>query len=190
MIKTVFSFVCLSLLITSCGSDDGVFIPAEGDNVLYYDGANFTGPNLEAAEYEAAAYFPASITSNYTGKRIIEVQWFMGLVPADCDIKIYSGSSGNAPGDLLYTANISLNSISTPAWNTHIIPTGIEITGEALWISVALLHNNQQQSIGCDSGPADGNGDWLFSSSDNSWQTFSQRTGENINWNIRGIVSE
>ncbi len=49
-------------------------------------------------------------------------------------------------------------------------------------------HAQQQQSIGCDAGPRKTNGDWLFSGADLSWLTYQERTGEGVNWNIRGRV--
>jgi hypothetical protein len=53
-----------------------------------------------------------------------------------------------------------------------------------------VYHNDVLQSIGCDAGPAAPDGDWLYQDSDQEWQTFRQRTGESINWNIRGKVTD
>ena len=45
--------------------------------------------------------------------------------------------------------------------------------------------------MGCDAGENyTGEGDWLFQDADFQWLTFANRTGDRINWNIRGKVSE
>ena len=49
----------------------------------------------------------------------------------------------------------------------------------------------KRNNLGCDAGPTDGGGDWLFRDSDGEWDSFRQRAGgESINWNIRGIITE
>lgn len=172
------------LAFSTCKKDD------EPQNLLSYDGPNATGPLLEAGDYEAAARFPAAQTSRFEGRRLEEVTWFMGLRPASCKINIYGPGSGNAPGALLYAAEIQPNSLQVPDWNIHRLSPTLPIDGEELWISIAFTHTQQQQSIGCDAGPNRANGDWLFDSNDGQWRTYIQRTQENVNWNIRGVVGD
>ncbi|NBC09496.1 MAG: hypothetical protein GVY26_20080, partial [Bacteroidetes bacterium] len=50
--------------------------------------------------------------------------------------------------------------------------------------------DGQQQSIGCDAGPNQSNGDWLYDSNDSQWLPYTDRTPESINWNIRGELTE
>ena len=158
-------------------------------NRLSHDGANLTGPILETATWQAAARFTPAETAEFSGLRLTQVEFFMGAVPGGTDIRIFGPGQNNTPGDLLYTAQVG-SSISERAWNRHRIATPIDITGQELWIAIGLVHLTAQQSIGCDAGPAVTNGDWLFSSIDGQWRTFRERTGESINWNIRGIVEE
>ena len=173
------------LAISACKKDD------EPDNLLNYDGPNFTGPILAAGDYEAAARFTPAQTGRFEGRRLEEVTWFMGVRPASCKVHIYGPGSANSPGALLYSAEIQVDNIQVPAWNTHRLSPTLPIDGEDLWISIAFTHTQEQQSIGCDAGPNRPNGDWLFDSNDGQWETFLQRTTtENINWNIRGVVGD
>ncbi len=183
MKKCTFLFCCLALLMTACSDDD------DAVKRLSLDGPNLTGPLLQTAIWEAGVRFTPSETQEFTGLRLTQVQLFMGDVPNRAEVNIYGPGVDNNPGILLYTAIIT-NSIFPTEWNTHRIARPINITGEELWITVELEHQLTQQSIGCDAGPAVTNGDWLFSSLDGQWRTFRDRTGESINWNIRGIVEE
>ncbi len=181
--KNILSIALLfALMLSACQSDDdGPF----ANGLIHYDGENNTAPNLDPGEYEAAARFPANMLADFAGKRIIEIDYFMGFRPAACEIKIYSGSSNDQPVDLLYSANVT-NGISETSWNTHSITRDLPIANEDIWVSVAFRHDIRMQSIGCDFGPAQGDGDWLFQLNDNEWRTFLDRTTtESINWNIR-----
>ncbi len=184
MKKYAFLFCCLVLMMSACKDDND-----DNSNLLFHDGANVTGPLLQAATWQAAARFTPAETAEFSGLRLTQVEYFMGLAPAEADVFIYGPGVNNQPGDLLYQASIT-NSINQTSWNTHRITTPIDITGEEIWIAINLLHSDDQQSIGCDAGPAAADGDWLFSSIDNQWRTYRDRTGESINWNIRGIVEE
>lgn len=189
MMKKVFFLGFLALLaFSSCQNDDDSPVPS-GENVLSYDGPNATGPLLVAGDYEAAARFPASETSKLQGRSLTEVTWFMGILPSSCKVRIYGPGAGDEPGQLLYSADVT-DRVQVPNWNTHELRDPLPIDGQELWISIAFTHPAQQQSIGCDSGPNVPGGDWLFSSNDGQWITYIQRTGESVNWNIRGIAGE
>lgn len=176
------------LFFSACRNDDESPVPS-GENVLNYDGPNATGPLLVAGDYEAAARFPASETTPLQGKNLTEVTWFMGIRPSSCKVRIYGPGTGDEPGALLYSADVS-DRVQAPAWNTHELRDPLPVDGQELWISIAFTHPVRQQSIGCDAGPNVPGGDWLFSSNDGQWSTYVQRTGESINWNIRGIAGE
>ena len=183
MKKYTFLFCCLALMMSACKDDDDV------RNRLNHDGSNTSGPLLQAATWQAAARFTPAETAEFTGLRLTQIEFFMGAVPAGTDIRIFGPGENNNPGDLLYSAQVG-NSVRDRAWNTHRLATPIDITGQELWIAVGLVHQIDQQSIGCDAGPAATDGDWLFSSIDGQWRTYRERTGESVNWNIRGIVEE
>ncbi len=184
MKKYTFLFCCLALMMSACKDDDN-----DDLNILRHDGDNVTGPLLQAATWQAAARFTPAETAEFSGLRLTQVEYFMGLAPTDASIVIYGPGVNNQPGDILYQASIT-NSINEGNLNTHRITTPIDITGQEIWIAVNLVHQSEQQSIGCDAGPAAPDGDWLFNSLDNQWRTYRERTGESVNWNIRGIVEE
>ena len=172
------------LFMTACGED------RIAQNVLNLDGDNFTAPNLPEDVYEAASQFSAAVVAPYAGQQLKEVEVYMYDSPLSTLVKIYGPGDGNGPGSLLYEGDLTGN-IRNNNWTTHILSEPLVLTGEELWISVRLRHARTLQSIGCDEGPTERGGDWLFMTSDNSWQRFGDRfPSESINWNIRGIVEE
>lgn len=188
MKKIVYPLLMLSLaFVFSCTNDDddSPSLPT----TLQYDGENVTGPILPAGEYEAAVRFPSSLLADYVGRNLEGISFFLGDRPAGVIVRIYGDNSVDTPGDLLFEADVT-NGVGVPNWNQLPLSDPIEITGDDIWISILFIHDQNQQSIGCDAGPNTFNGDWLFQDSDNEWRTFRDRTGENINWNIRAEVSE
>lgn len=183
--KNVFSFLLFIGVISlaACNDDDS----AAPNNLLLYDNGNVSGPLLDAGEHELAVRFPASTMSEHVGKKLTEMQVFVGNLPQSCYIRVYGEGDATTPGALKYNGNV-INSLSVGEWNKFNLAPAIEITGEDLWLSVNVVHAQQQQSIGCDAGPRRTNGDWLFSSSDQLWRTYQERTAEAVNWNIRGKV--
>ncbi len=189
--KKIFVLSLLAVLAFSACQEDDNPQPAE-DNLLNYDGPNLTGPQLVAADYEAAARFPASFMQEYQGRQLQEVRWFMGLAPARCEVRVYGPGVNNEPGSLLFSEEVDVSqSLRVPGWNAYRLGQPLTLDGDEIWISIAFTHSAAQQSIGCDAGDnPNPNGDWLFSTTDNQWRTFTDRTGDRINWNIRGVVAE
>ena len=183
--KMHLTLLALFLLLASACSDDDAAQPS--DNLLHYDGPNQTGPVLDAGFYEAAARFPATETARFEGAQLVAVRWFMGPAPAGCEVRVYGPGPAGRPGTSLYMANVTAD-VEEFAWNEHTLTVPVDIEAEELWISIAFTHSQTQQSIGCDTGPNDPNGDWLFRSVANNWQRYSAFTPERVNWNIRGVV--
>lgn len=179
-------FLLLGLLFFTACKKDNSTTPA-GATTLKYDGENNSGPLLEAGEHEFAVRFPASTLADLVGKKLTEVQVFVGELPQACIVKIYRQGNSSSPGEKIVQSDV-LSSLEFPKWNKIKITPGIEITGEDLWVSVYVDLSTKQQSIGCDAGPRKTNGDWLFSGSDHDWLTYQERTGESVNWNIRAVV--
>lgn len=177
-------FLLCLLVFAACKKDDNT---STNGTTLKYDNGNASGPLLEAGEHELAVRFPSDMLADLVGKKLTEVQVFVGNLPQACIVKIYKKGSATAPGTLIYQGNV-LDDITTSKWNNFKITPGIDVTGEDLWVSVYVEHAAQQQSIGCDAGPRKNNADWLFSGSDQDWLTYLERTGEGINWNIRAVV--
>lgn len=181
-----FFYLCLAGLLmlgAGCKKD-------EVNNILNYDGENVTGPELAAGYHELAARYTSNMTGPFSGRQLISVQYFMGAKPQAAELRIYGEGSSTFPGTLLYSADIT-DEIRTLRWSDHILSTPIDIAEEDLWISIGVTHANLQQSLGCDAGNTyTGDGDWLYQAADGQWLTFANRTGDRVNWNIRGTVSE
>ena len=177
----------LGLIFFSACNDDDDFVDPE--NQLSYDGDNSAAPELPAGIYEAAVLFPQSITQGLIGRTINEVRFFMGDIPSTTRILISEAGNANAPGAIAYAQNVSLN---TPgSWNTIALDTPYEIDGTDLWISLEVNHSQAIQSVGCDAGPAVGNGDFIYEDASQTWSSFRSYTsgGADINWNIRAILN-
>ncbi len=183
--KKYFSLAALAIVLMtfSCKTVD------ELDNILRLDGDNQTGPLLEAGSFELAVRFAPQHSSKFLGRQLEGIQWYNGPRAATTAIKIYGEGSSNEPGALLHSEVVT-SQVKSFTWNEHTLSTPIDIPDGDLWISLVVTHNEQQQSIGCDAGPNKSGGDWLYKASDGQWETYLQRTGESVNWNIRGIVSE
>lgn len=184
--KITHLFLLLGLVFLAACKDDENPTPT-GATTLKYDAGNVSGPLLDAGNHELAVRFPASTMADHVGKKLTEVQVFVGNVPQSCHIKIYAAADPSTPGPKLYDGNV-LSTMTAGEWNKFKITPGIDITGEDIWIGVEIQHAVNQQSIGCDSGPRKTNADWLYSESDQSWRTYQERTGESVNWNIRAYV--
>lgn len=155
---------------------------------LHYDAANQDAPSLTGARtYEGAIRIPQSELGDALNGTLTEVYFFIQELPESASIKIYSGSDGNAPKTQLYSGVVS-NNIQANAWNTHSLNRSVDIPDDDLWISFSFSHTLDQRTLGCDIGPANPNGDWLFDNVAGSWLKLSNVSAVNINWNIRAAV--
>ena len=184
---THFLFLLSFALFAACGDDDS----GSNDNVLQYDGENQSAPPLDAGQHELAVYFPASTMAQHVGKQLIEVDYYVGNTPALCKIQIHEPGTSTSPGPVIAGQDYDVTSrvMGNPSWKTLILNPPLDITGEDLWIGVFVTHNETLLSVGCDAGPRNDGGDWIWSSDTQTWETFIDRTGtESVNWNIRGIL--
>lgn len=173
-----------SLIFTSCEDD-----PSPG--LLNYDGANLSAPEFQPGDYEMAARFPVSELSRYQGRFLEEIEVYIQSRTARAEIVVYGENSSNEPGPVLYSQVVS-SAMESGKWNTHILNTPLEIVGDQeLWLAVRVRHAQLMASVGCDAGPAVTNGDLLRDANGN-WTDLRAFTNNaiDINWNIRGIVSE
>ncbi|MDX1410243.1 MAG: hypothetical protein R3330_18965 [Saprospiraceae bacterium] len=185
----MWKYVGLLMLValTACKDD-----PADpfDPGLMHLDGANNTAPFLPAGTVEAAARFDADILAQYAGKRIDNVQFFIYDIPDEAHLMIYGQGQGNEPGPVLYESEIT-GALAQGGWNTLPLLAPLDLPSDALWITIRMqINNGGIQVIGCDAGPAQDGGDWLFESTDNQWRTFRARSGSNINWNIRAVMIE
>ncbi len=184
MLKKTLYFLCLLTCFIACKKDEELYEDAN----LHYDGANQTAPVFNVGTYEALARFTVGQTTDLQGQSLEEIAFYILNEPTTCQVVIYGQGTAEEPGDLIYSRDI--NDIDTQDWNYHTLDNSIEINEEDLWIGVRLYHESDIASIGCDSGPANINGDWLWADGDNEWTQYRVRTdgSVNVNWNIRGIV--
>ncbi len=174
------------ILIASCKKDDPI---PDGEATLKYDGDNLTGPLLAAGYHELAVYFPSTKMSEYKDWKLTEVTWFMGGFADSLVVKIYDEGTANTPGAVLYEADVTGTTILNQ-WQEHLLPTALTVSGDGVWISIGARHDTDKQSIGCDAGPNQANGDWHYQEADSEWKTYVQRTAESVNWNIRAVIKE
>lgn len=177
--------LALPLFFAACNDDDD---KPELSNVLQYDGAPFSGPELPFGEHTFAVRFGEDELKDYIGKSLEEVTFYAGEQPEQTFVVVYGAGTNSTPGDELYRARI--NNLALPDWNDHKLANPIEITGDDLWLAVEVLHLGFQRSVGCDAGPNQADGDWLFRADDPEWKSFSASTPESVNWNIRGKIAE
>ena len=156
---------------------------------LNYDASNLTAPQLSTGTFEAAAKFTDNETANLQNGQLTEVYFYLLNTPQSASVKIYKGTNQGFPEELVYSKGVT-SDMSANSWNHHILDTPVDIDQRDLWIAIRLNHSQPDQTIGCDPGPANANGDWLFESADGNWDKLLRRSNNeaNINWNIRGVV--
>ncbi len=176
------------LTFVACSDDDA---EATIDADLYLDGINNTAPFFDPGTYQCAARFKQADLSDFQGKNLISVEYFILNMPTKCTIKIFDGSSPLQPGNLLYSRDVT-STTSASSWNLHPVEESLTIGSSDLWLCVEVEHATRTNSIGCDFGPAQADGDWIHTVTDTVWETYRERTENvvSINWNIRGHVEE
>lgn len=194
IMKNIFSnFLVLSSLIgfffflAACEKNEEEPDIIEAD--LHHDSVNLTAPFLDPSIYEAAARFSASETSPFVGKNLVEISFFIQNLPDACEVRVYGMGTDNTPGELLYTQDVS-GSIRPNRFNRHFLNPPLPIPQEDIWLSIRFSDTERNNIIGCDAGPAQGDGDWIYDDAFEVWLSFREYTNQeaSINWNIRGHV--
>ncbi|WP_116126385.1 hypothetical protein [Lewinella sp. IMCC34183] len=174
------------LLWTSCEKDD----PAVA-TTLNYDGDPVSAPQLPPGKNMFAAYFPPSVTQQYTGRTLERIRFYLNTIPDSTAVVVYGeGPDDRTPGAELYRQPMT-NRITTNRWIEDRVIPGLEIDGQGLWLAVeVVLPDGEPFSVGCDAGRTyNSNGDLLrLATNPNQWASFRDITGEQVNWNIRGIL--
>lgn len=173
------------LAFAACKDDDDGFV--FDPNLMHLDGVNSTAPFLRDDMVEAAAQFGKDAMDFYVGKKIEAVQFFIYEIPTSCQLMIYGKGTGGGPGQVLYSRQIT-NQLQPNGWNTIPLDQPLALPSDEIWISIQMLNGNNTQVIGCDNGPAQSGGDWMYEAGDNQWLTFRERSTDNINWNIRAVM--
>lgn len=159
-------------------------------SLLNYDGDNLSAPQFLPGDYQMAARFPVSELQSYQGKFLEEVQVYMEDRPTRAEVIVYGEGTSTTPGPIRYSAVVTTD-MRRNQWNTHILSTPIEITDEELWLAIMVRHRDPMATVGCDRGPALANGDLMMDDNGN-WTDLRAFTNNaiDINWNIRGVLSE
>ena len=157
--------------------------------LINYDGENLTGPTFPAGTYVTAARFPSMMTSEYEGQELQAVDVYVLQQPSSARIVVYRGGDSNTnPGNVI--SSQSIESLELNSWNRINLNNAVNIDGSEIWIGLEFSVDANSQIIGCDAGPRDENGDYLFIGSNNLWATFNQLAPDvSVNWNIRGVVN-
>jgi len=172
----------VSAALWSCGDDN------DDDTVtLNHDGDNFTAPFLPAGIHEAAARFTGDVVSNFEGRDLVSVSYYMTDVPSQVEVIVYEGGI-TSPARIVYQQNVS-GQTSAGRFNEHTLSDPFTLGTEPVWLAVRMTLTAQGQAIGCDNGnQPNPNGDWL-DFEQQGWTNFSiLNPTESINWNIRGEV--
>ena len=182
--KLAHLFFLLALLsLTACGDDDS----GSGDPyILSYENGPDNAPALGPGTHVLLARFPSDYLQNNIGKKLNEIELYVDLGAVAYNALVLGPNSATAPGTELARIDFT-NRVNDRKWYIIDLNDPIEITGEDIWIGVEVVHNQSAQTVGCDAGPRNPNGDWIWSSDSNVWQTFNARSGgEQVNWNIIG----
>ena len=183
-------FLALTALTFSACEDDDDPLATTGE--LNYAGANVTAPTLPQGTNTFAAYFPSNITSDFTGRNLETVDFFMFEVPDRTIVRIHDDSNGDRePGNQLYSIDLTQR-VNNRGEVSHRLPTPLEITGEGLWLVVEVeTAQSGDRAVGCDAGQNySPNGDLILFSTNNEFDSFQTLSGgERVNWNISATIS-
>ncbi|HNW69571.1 MAG TPA: choice-of-anchor J domain-containing protein [Bacteroidales bacterium] len=146
---------------------------------LNYDGVNYTSIGVNGpATFGVYAFFPAAtLASHYTaGHSILSEKLFISVATnlTAIELRIYSDTN-----TLLYSQPFT----PVEGWNNVLLTTPFPIpaTGD-LYIGYHLT-TTAGYPAGCDAGPTNANGDWIWM---DSWAHLSS-FGLAYNWNIRAM---
>ncbi len=152
---------------------------------LNYDGDNIDAIGLTAGgTFYAATRFPSELTSIFESYQLETVDVFIGDIPTQLKLMIWGAGTTTSAGTLLHE---QIFTPSQASWNTIILDSPIEISGDDIWVGLEITHDAGLYVMGIDGGPATPNGDWL-SQDATSWEHLSDY-GLNSNWNIRANLS-
>jgi len=189
-IQNLLFILPLLFSVVACDQNDDEETPQEPviEEGFWYDGANATAPLLPEGVYETAARFPASQLAVFNGQTLSAVHIYFMDRPFQVELRIYDEGIPSEPGDLIYSQTINRSSLSEDSWTRIALTNPFPLSGEEIWISIKFEHGASPiQSLGCDAGPRNPDGDHFFVQ--NTWTNFNLfAAGESINWNIRAEV--
>ena len=175
-----FAILLAAFTLFSCSGDD------DGSFWLSHDSNNIDAPGLPSGSFIAASRFSTLSLRSHVGKSLREVRFYTKEVPESCRLVLLSDINGSL--QVLYES--SELEVREESWNRHTLPVDFVLeSNRDLWIGIEFEQIIPQRVVGCDQGPADPDGDWLFAESDQRWRPLNERNPQvDINWNIRGRI--
>lgn len=158
----------------------------KSDAVIRWDsGTAAWAISLPPGALYTAAYFPASVMNQHTGKQLNQVSVRIHSSAASCEVIIHGHGTATQPGALLHTQAIATTANS---WNLITLSSPVNISGQDLWIVFKFTLNEQMAPLTADAGPAvTGFGD-LLSGNGITYYSMATQHNLNYNWNIAGYL--
>ena len=154
--------------------------------ILNYDDDNADAIGLtNGGTFYVAARFPSAMTYPYADYLLESVYVYTKDMPVNSILKIWGQGTNNSPGALIHEQNFTPSSDS---WKTIDLNMAYKLTGEDIWIGYSVTHDAGAYPAGCDTGPANPNGDWISTDGIN-WSHLAGY-GLNYNWNIRAKIND
>ncbi len=184
-LSALLSLLLVALFTFSACQDDDTDFDDNRVTELKLDKPNASGPILAAGQHRFAVRFTESDLRAVNGKELVGFRVFVGRAPASLELIAYD--EGEVVPFNEIGALRAASPIASGGFFDYEFARPLVINADKpLWLVAEVTLDQQQQSIGCDAGPAVFGGDWLWS--EDSWQTYRERTRESVNWNIRGLV--
>lgn len=183
-------FVLAIGTFTACEDDDLIDEPIGGSNltVLRLDQDNFSGPIRPEGTTSFGVRFSEARLADFDGRNLTGVRLFIGQAPLSLRISAHEGGELAPAGD---GERIVASRGAVPDGGffdyTFIDPLEIDAS-QALWLVAEVELAADQQSVGCDAPNSGVDGGDFILIPNTGWTTFEEETGENVNWNIRGLV--
>ena len=185
-------FLSIGLLTWSGCTDDDVD-DLINEVTLNYDSAPDSAPFIDANMY--AVWFPNSEVSPFADRDLETVRFQLEDFPPTVIVRVFEAELVNDEPTItneIYEQNITQRVNAVGTFIEHRLTTPVDLSNRpnGIWIGIetGIAPGNRIQSIACDA-PGNGNinGQWVRIG--DSWGRFTDLGGEDVDWNIRGILS-
>jgi hypothetical protein len=156
---------------------------------VHYDNENAGAVSPANTDIIIAVKFTADILSPYTGCNLTAVKVYIQnpTVGDTVNVKIYGPGTSTDPGELLWSSPPVI--VDSNAWNLIPLPIPVKILQSDLWVGIEARagHQGAHSWAGCDAGPNDPDGQYIYFS--NAWYKLTALGAAfTYNWNIRAII--
>jgi len=151
--------------------------------VLHYDGDNDSAIGAGGGELSFAARFPSAMVAQYAGFSLEYVDVYIWDVPFGSTLMIWGAGTTTEPGTLLYQQEFE----AVEEWNTINLDEPLLLDGTDIWVGYHVEYDAGEYPGGCDEGPADPDGAWIFING--GWHRLYELNPDfDYNWNIRAYL--